>query len=67
MRITLVMAVAACWLTVQFDQCIQLMRPGSDGKPICTQPPVTQAEIEAGLARRARRWRSVLSTPSRPC
>jgi len=57
MRLAFLMTIAVCWLCPQFNQCIQLMRPGSDGRPICT-PPITHGEIDAGHAARAERIRA---------
>ena len=52
MRFTILMTIAVCYLTIQFNQCVQLMRPGSDGKPLCTQPPVTRMITGPPNARR---------------
>ena len=50
MRLLIIMAVAVCALCVRFNQCIQLMRPGSDGMPVLTQPAITPAELKAAHA-----------------
>ena len=52
MRLLIIMAVAVCALCVRFNQCIQLMRPGSDGMPVFTQPAITPAELKAAHAAR---------------
>ena len=57
MRIVLIMAVAICWLCVRFNECGQLLRAGSDGKPVCMQPPISPAEYEAAQAERRERIR----------
>ena len=53
----IIIAVAVCWLCVRFNECGQLLRAGSDGKPVCTQPPITPAEYKAAHAERRERIR----------
>jgi hypothetical protein len=57
MRMLIIIAVAVCWLCVRFNECGQLLRAGSDGKPVYTQPPITQAEYNAAQAERRERIR----------
>ena len=52
MRLLLIMTVAVCFLCLRFNQCIQLMRPGSEGMPVVTQPAITPAELRAAHAAR---------------
>ena len=57
MRMLIIIAVAVCWLCVRFNECGQLLRAGSDGKPVCAQPAITQAEYRAACADRRERIR----------
>jgi hypothetical protein len=57
MRLGILMIIATCWLCLQFNKCVQLMRPGSDGMPVLMLPAVTQAELDAGHAARLERIR----------
>ena len=57
MRMLIIIAVAVCWLCVRFNECGQLLRAGSDGKPVCSQPAITQAEYTAACADRRERIR----------
>jgi hypothetical protein len=67
MRLGMLMIVAACWFTLRFNECIQLARPGSDGKPVCTYPAVSREELDTALARREERLREEgLSRHARP-
>ena len=52
MRMLIIIAVAVCWLCVRFNECGQLLRAGSDGKPVRTLPPISLAELKAAHAAR---------------
>ena len=53
MRFRFLMIIATCWLCLQFNKCVQFVRPGSDGEPIYDLPAVTQEEMDAAHAARA--------------
>ena len=55
MRMLIIIAVAVCWVCVRFNEYGQSLRAGSDGKPVCTQPPISPAEYEAACAERRER------------
>jgi hypothetical protein len=57
MRMLIIIAVAVCWICVRFNECGQLLRAGSDGKPVCTQPPISHAEYKRACADRRERIR----------
>jgi hypothetical protein len=58
MRFTLPMSIAVCALCLVINSAIHVSRIGEDGRPVCTQPPVTQPEIDAALADRQERLRA---------
>jgi|KBSSwiStaDraftv2_1062776.scaffolds.fasta_scaffold1010670_2 hypothetical protein len=67
MRLGILMVIATCWLTLRFNECIQLIRPGSDGRPVCMQRAVTREELDAAMARREELLREEgFSRPQRP-
>jgi hypothetical protein len=51
------MAVIVCLLCWCISALIPSLRSGSGGKPVCTQPPVTRAELDAAHAAREQRIR----------
>jgi hypothetical protein len=58
MRFALLMSVAVCSLCLLLNNAIQRSRFGEDGAAVCSQPAITQDEIEAASAARVERIRS---------
>ena len=57
MRFVIIIILVVCILCVALDQGIASRHLGSSGRPVCTQPSVTEAELAAAHAQRAERLR----------